>query len=263
MTKSRIKIDVIDEPELQYAATPELFEEIRAWLLKRGGIHRKTQSDVSSYYDTTNFRLLREGGEYRVKEKVKDNRTRFDHDMKIPCDPHQRAVVPDENDILWRKEIKMKEGPKKPELRLLFGQGVLDPIVKRVYNFFDKELECKFIAHFEKNKIDHDTLCGNGRVEYSFQTGHMQTPDGKRKTQIYHILELELRDGTPESLLEEKAALEAEFFPKGLKILPERKVILGMALLVPDMTPKQLHAFNDARARNLSNAIEDAPRLAA
>ena len=31
------KIEVVDEPEIQYEATSELFTEIRMWLAERGG----------------------------------------------------------------------------------------------------------------------------------------------------------------------------------------------------------------------------------
>jgi len=263
MPKTNLKIDVIEEPEIQYEATPALFDEIENWLKERGGFHRKTQEDQSDYFDTRNFRLLREGIEYRIKAKKNDNKIRYDHDMKTPRTTKLREVQPDENHILWRNEIKIKGAEKVPCLGLLFGQAVLKPLARRVYKLFDKELEHKFTAIFEKRKIDIDTVCGHGRVEYSFQRGFMQTPDASSKTQEYFILELELRDGTSQSLLEEKIALEEVFFKKGLAFLPERKVILGMALLEPTMTNKQKHAFWDARNRNRLIAEEDLPLLAA
>ena len=63
--------------------------------------------------------------------------------------------------------------------------------------------------------------------------------------------------------LEEKAALEKEFGPKGLRLLQDRKVMLGFALLEPDMTPKQRHAFEDARNRNRRMSLEEPELLAA
>lgn len=78
----------------------------------------------------------------------------------------------------------------------------------------------------------------------------MVTPDGRKKSKTYHILELELRDGMEEGLLQEKAALEKAFCHRGLTLLQDRKVMLGFALLEPEMSAKQRHAYEDARARN-------------
>ena len=43
------KIEVVDEPEIQYAATPELMDEIKAWLIARGGeSKKKPERDTAS-----------------------------------------------------------------------------------------------------------------------------------------------------------------------------------------------------------------------
>lgn len=246
------KIEVVDEPEIQYLATPELFTEIRSWLAGRGAIPKKSERDSALYYDTDNFRLLREGIEYRIKEKG----GQFRHDMKTPMDTTQREVRPDENDILHRKEMKFKTPAETPNLRAFFGQALLEPVVGRVFRFFDKELKQKFRASFFKEKSDIETQCGEARVEYSLQTGHMETPDGNSKTKLLHILELELREGMEEGLLNEKAELERIFVPKGLRFLESRKVMLGFELLKPAMTDKQRHAYEDAKTRN-SRAVQD------
>lgn len=244
--KPLTKIEVVNEPEIQYAASPELFAEIKDWLMERGGMEKKTERDSALYYDTNNFRLLREGIEYRIKEKG----DQFRHDMKTPYDTNCREVVPDANGILHRKEIKFKTAAEQPSLKAFFGQALLEPVVGRVFKFFDKELTQKFRSSFFKNKVDIETECKDARVEYSFQKGHMETPDGGRRTNLLYILELELREGLEEGLLKEKAALEAEFGPKGLKLLPARKIMLGFALLEPGMSEKQRHAYLDAKTRN-------------
>lgn len=240
------KIEVVDEPEIQYEATSELFTEIRMWLAERGGAPKKSERDSALYYDTNNFRLLREGIEYRIKEKG----GQFRHDMKTPFDTTQREVRPDANDILHRKELKFKTPAQAPSLQAFFGQALLEPVVGRVFRFFDKELTQKFRSSFFKEKTDIETKCGDARVEYSLQTGHMETPDGKKKTKLLHILELELREGMEEGLLKEKAELERIFVPKGLKLLDSRKIMLGFELLEPSMTEKQRHAWQDAKSRN-------------
>lgn len=259
-----IKIEECEEPEIQYLATPELFVEIHEWLAKRGGIKKKAEADSATYYDTRNYRLLREGIEYRVKEKGGYQR----HDMKLPQDPAMREVVPDSNDIVHRHELKFKTEAGKPDLRVFWGLAILTPIVNRLKKqFFNKELIAQFKSIFFKEKIDHETDCKRSRVEYSFQTGHMETMDGARKTPTLHILELELREGIMEGLLEEKAALEAEFGPKGLKLLTHRKVIMGIGLLEPEMDERQAASFRDAKIRNTkayAAAVEEAGyRLAA
>ena len=246
------KVEVVPEPEIQYVATPELFAEIEQWLMDRGGLEKKAERDSAIYYDTKNFRLLREGIEYRIKEKGK----LFRHDMKTPHDTHMREVVPDANGILHRNEMKFKTRRVKPSLKAFFGQALLDPVKDRVWRFFDKELEAKFRSSFFKKKVDHETDCQRSRVEYSFQTGHMETVDGARKTKLLYILELELREGMDEGLLEEKAELERIFVPKGLKLLTDRKVMLGFQLLVPEMSEKQHHAYLDAKLRNGGEAIQ-------
>lgn len=247
------KIEIVDEPEIQYAATSELFDEIRIWLAERGAVPKKSERDSALYFDTNNFRLLREGIEYRIKEKG----GQFRHDMKTPADTNQREVRPDENNILHRKEMKFKTPAEAPSLKAFFGQSLLEPVVGRVFRFFDKELEQKFRSSFFKEKTDIDTKCGDARVEYSFQTGHMETPDGKKKSKLLHILELELREGMEEGLLKEKAELERIFVPKGLKLLEMRKVMLGFELLEPTMTEKQRHAYHDAKSRNTSLVQEN------
>lgn len=244
--RKNTKIDVVDEPEIQYAANAKLFREIQAWLSERGGVDKKSERDSAVYYDTTNFRLLREGIEYRVKEKG----DKFRHDMKTPMDTHNRAVVPDSNDILWRKEMKFKTSKNAPSLAAFFGQTILDPVHERVIDFFDKRLEPKFRSSFFKHKVDYETACGSARVEYSFQTGHMETPDGCHKGKLLYILELELRDGDEEGLLAEKRELERAFGHKGLALLPERKIMLGFELLVPTMSKEQLRSYEDAKQRN-------------
>lgn len=118
------KIEVVEEPEIQYAASPELFEEIRAWLMNRGGVPKKSSQDHAVYYDTPNMRLLREGIEYRIKQKG----NQFRHDMKTPCDTKTREVIPDANDILWRNEIKFKTPATKPSLAAFFDQAILKPV---------------------------------------------------------------------------------------------------------------------------------------
>ena len=254
-SKAITKIEIVEEPEIQYAATAELFEEINTWLMARGGVEKKSERDSAIYYDTENFRLLREGIEYRIKEKGDQYR----HDMKTPRDTHTREVVPDDNGILWRNEIKFKTKTKKPSLKTFFDQTLLDPVRDRVFQFFDKELKAKFRSSFFKRKVDHETDCKRSRVEYSFQMGHMETPDGDHKTKLLYILELELREGLSEGLLEEKAELERLFFPKGLRLLPERKIMLGFELISPGMNAKQRHAFEDARKRNQRSGNENLP----
>lgn len=246
LRRKNTKIEVVDEPEIQYAASAKLFEEIQSWLSARGGVDKKSERDSAIYYDTTNFRLLREGIEYRVKEKGSG----FRHDMKTPLDTHDRAVVPDANDILWRKEMKFKTSTNKPSLAAFFGQTILEPVRERVIDFFDKRLEPKFRSSFFKHKVDYETGCGASRVEYSFQTGHMETPDGTQKGKLLYILELELRDGDEKGLLDEKRELERVFGPKGLRLLPDRKIMLGFELLVPSMSKEQLRSYEDAKDRN-------------
>ncbi len=261
MTKAhppRIKIEECEEPEIQYLATPELFEEIHQWLEARGGHKKKSESDSATYYDTRNYRLLREGIEYRVKNKGAFLR----HDMKLPLNTTERQVLPDSNDILWRNELKFKTGNAKPSLMAFWGQALLEPVRQRLKkNFFEKELTAQFTSRFFKEKFDHETACKRSRVEFSFQTGHMETVGGARRTATLHILELELREGMMEGLLEEKVALEAEFGPKGLQLLPTRKVLMGFALMEDSMTPKQLASFRDAKIRNTrayAAAVEEA-----
>ena len=190
-SKPVTKIEVVEEPEIQYSATPELFAEIREWLMVRGGVAKKSAQDHAVYYDTPNMRLLREGIEYRIKQRG----SQYRHDMKTPQDTNCREVVPDENDILWRQELKFKSNATRPTLGMFFGQALLRPVQRRVYRFLDKELEAKFASDFLKEKIDHETDCKRSRVEYSFQTGNMVTPDGTKRSELYHILELELREG--------------------------------------------------------------------
>ena len=240
------KIDICTEPEIQYLANADLFADVQQWLMERGGIEKKSERDSAVYYDTKNFRLLREGIEYRVKEKGKQ----FRHDMKTPCDTHVREVVPDANDILWRKELKFKTDAEKPNLMAFNALALLQPVRDRVFRFFDKELEAKVRSSFFKHKVDHETDCRRARVEYSFQTGNMESADGRRKTKLLHILELELREGMDEGLLEEKAELERLFKPKGLVLLPDRKLLMGFELIKPDMDAKQRHAYEDAKKRN-------------
>lgn len=255
------KIDESPEPEIQYAASAELFEEIHAWLEARGHNKKKTvrepEDDVATYYDTLNYRLMREGIEYRIKNKGATLR----HDMKVPLDTTNREVLPDSNDILWRKELKFKTDLTKPSLMAFWGQAILNPVKERLKkNFFDKELIAQFHSIFSKEKIDHTADCGS-RIEYSFQTGRMETIDGARRTPTLHILEIELRKGDLQGLLAEKQALEAEFGSKGLKILPLRKVIMGFELLQQEMDVKQLASFRDAKIRNTrayAAAIEEA-----
>lgn len=262
------KIEESPEPEIQYAASAELFEEIHAWLESRGRNEKKTErqpeDDVATYYDTKNYRLLREGIEYRIKNKGSLLR----HDMKLPLDPNNREVLPDSNDILWRNELKFKTAEGKPSLMAFWGQALLNPVRERLKkNFFGKELVAQFYSIFSKEKIDHIADCGS-RIEYSFQTGHMETIDRARRTPTLHILEIELRKGSLEGLLAEKRALEEAFGPKGLVLLSTRKVIMGFELQRDSMSPKQEACFRDAKIRNTrayAAAVEEAgfSRLAA
>src|SRR5689334_16169971 len=103
-----VAMEVVDEGETQYKANAQLFEQIKSWLVDRGGSVKKSCTDGAIYYDTKNLKLLREGAEYRVKVKDRPNGTSYRHDMKIPQDARAREVVPDEHDILRRKEIKFK-----------------------------------------------------------------------------------------------------------------------------------------------------------
>lgn len=251
MTKKiagRTAIEHHEEPEIQYMASPELMDEIREWLLARGGQRTKIKpkTDHATYYDTKNFRLLREGIEYRIKEKGK----LFRHDMKTPCDTHAREVVPDDNNILRRTEIKFETSKQKPRLANFFGEALLRPVQQRVYRFFEKELEAKCTSEFVKEKIDYETTCNTSRIEYSFQTGCMKALGGAVQTPPLYIVELELRDGDMAGLIEEKATMESLFMPKGLRFLEKRKLLMGMELLMPTMDEKQRHAFTDARERN-------------
>jgi inorganic triphosphatase YgiF len=250
--KPTVKIEVCEEPEIQYAASPELFDEIRAWLKARGGVVRKSEKDTAVYYDTKNNRLMREGIEYRVKEK--DGCLR--HDMKTPLNTASREVVPDSNDILWRNELKFRTPKAKPRLTMFFGQALLVPVQDRVSRFFNKELIAKFRSRFAKEKIDYVSGVGiaKSKVEYSLQSGQMETIDGKRKTRPLYILELELREGGMEMLLEEKAAVEEKFGPKGLTLLRDRKVLLGFELLQPDMNGKQRQNLQEVIERNRASS---------
>lgn len=248
------RVETCPEPEIQYEANEQIFADVRVWLQERGTAHKKSETDMAVYCDTRNLRLAREGIEYRIKEKG----DKWRHDMKTPADTHDRAVVPDQHGILHRNELKFRSGIIKPSLANFFGQALLLPVQSRVRDFFGKELEEKFRTHFNKDKYDQDTACGLARVEYSFQTGYMETVNGVRRTQTLRILELELREGDMKGLLAEKAALEEKFGPRGLVLLPERKVIIGLGLLTPDMSPEQLRRFEDVRRRN-SNISKETP----
>ena|SRR5688572_8012883 len=126
LRQSIVRIEECEEPEIQYLATKELFDEIHVWLAKRGGVEKidhihqwlakragidkRSLIDSATYYDTHNYRLLREGIEYRVKNKGEVQR----HDMKLPRNAQERQVLPDENDILWRNELNSKPAAASP-----------------------------------------------------------------------------------------------------------------------------------------------------
>ncbi len=249
MVRKRIKIDINEEPEIQYVATPKLFAEIEKWLEKRGGVLKREQEDDAVYFDTKNYRLLREGIEYRIKPKGDS----FKHDLKTPLDTHNREVAPDADEIVWRNELRFKANAR-PSLSVFWDQAILQPVRERVERFFDKELLPQFRAHFKKRKMDIDTA--DAEVEYSFQTGRMRTIDGKNQTPLMRILELELRHGDVEGLIAEKKALEKAFLSKGLVILDRRKVIMGFELISPDMDAKQRCILQDVLARNSFNSVE-------
>ena len=247
------RIETCEEPEIQYHASEALFTDLRAWLVDQGAVHKKRETDMAVYCDTRNFRLAREGIEYRIKERG----DKWRHDMKTPVDTHCREVVPDEHGILHRNELKFKSGVITPSLANFFGQAILRPVQARVHDLFDKKLEEKFRTNIEKDKWDLDTPCGTARVECSFQTGYLETMDGTRRKQI-KIFEMELREGHMDGLLSTKQRIEKRFGPEGLIILPERKVIMGLALHEPDMTDEQKRKFADVRRRNSPDYVAPA-----
>lgn len=264
--KPLTKIEVCEEPEIQFLIpNAELGESIKEWLIDRGALDKKAVRDSAVYWDTEKFDLLAEGLEYRIKEKG----DQFRHDMKAPLDTHGREVIPDEHDILWRNEFKFKTKNAKPSLAAFFGQALLEPVIERVRDFFDKKLKPVFRSSFFKHKYDIDVApdhdSGHSRIEYSFQTGHMEKMRGDGKTPLLRILELELRDGDQAALLAEKAAVQAKFGPKGLVLLPERKILLGFSLLEPGMTRVQRRVYEDVLSRSLPEeaGITAPPRLIA
>jgi hypothetical protein len=254
MNQQSIVIEAKEEPEIQYAVpSAAMMGEIRQWLHDRRQLagqetaKDECEMDCAVYYDTRNMRLLREGMEYRVKQKGDS----FRHDIKAPLNG-ARSVAPDRNGIIVRQETKFKTDDARPSLMSSWGQAMLQSVGRRVKDFFGKRLEAKFRTFLDKHKIDYsraDEDC-KGRVEYSFQTGFIETMIGPvRRTAPLHILEIELRTGDQAALLAEKRALEEAFMPLGLKFLEKRKVLLGFELLVPDMDEKQIKNFQEVLDR--------------
>jgi hypothetical protein len=249
MARKTTVIEIHEEPEIQLdAGTPELMEEVKAWLTARGGVHKKTEKDHVTYWDTRNFRLSREAIEYRVK----GDGPVYRHDMKTPRDTRTAAPMRDAHDVLWRTEHKYKTRMKTPALAVFFGVVALAPVAERVKKFFGKTLEMKCDAILAKAKYDLEAgdAGRHGRIEYSFQTGNMFAKGGKEKSRDLYIIELESRNGSIEALHGEYAAVMTAFAHKGLKTLEKRKVFIGFDLHVPHMDDRQKAAYYRACLRN-------------
>lgn len=245
------RIEQVPEPEIQFLIPSQDVEaKIEAWLIERGALEKKQVRDSAIYFDTDDFAFLNDGVEYRIKEKG----NHFNHDMKTPSDTNFREVVPDANGILHRIELKVKSETSLPLLKALFGHAILKPFLDRNRDILDKIVAPMFRASFFKHKYDLEAEDPQAktyaRVEYSFQTGHMESLDGTRKTPLLHILELELRDGDEEGLIAERQAVVKEFAAMGLVPLAQRKVLLGFGLLSPTMTEAQKAVYADVCRRN-------------
>jgi inorganic triphosphatase YgiF len=243
---ARVKTTI--EPEIQYRVPRELLPQIEAWLMERGG-QAKVVEDFTTYYDTKNYRLFREGIEYRGREQ-EDHSYRYD--MKTPVDTKKdRIVVPDKDGILRRREMKFRTDSAQPSLGYFFGQTALKPVQSRVKKLFDKLLEPKFHTVFEKKKIDcfvsEDT--GQGKIEYTLKKGHFENIARDRKSEEVCIVELEDKGASPEALLAAKAEIEAAFAEKGLERLEERTVMMGFAFVEEEMTEKAADRYHKALER--------------
>lgn len=240
------KISIKREPEIQFDGIDEqTLEKAKSWVLKKGGKKTKTVTEDSPYFDTKNNRLIREGMECRLKEKDGIYRT----DLKTPVDTNERSVEPDHMGIIWRNEICGEAVTDGLALSEFSGLSVLRPVKKRVSRIFNKPLQIKFRAQLKKEKFEREVRAGDkkGTIEYAFQRGHMATPDGTRKSHELFIIEIENKSDHPEVL--EAAIREFQKDFPDLKLLEDRKVMVGFKLVEPDMEPKAKAKFEKLQVR--------------
>lgn len=240
---------VEEEPEIQYTANENLFEQMEDWVKAKNAKLRKKSEDDAVYYDTKNNRLIREGIECRMKPKGSEWRV----DLKVPLDTSERDAVPDENGILWRSELKCRTPINEPRLADFEGQDILEPVRGRVTRLFQKQLLPKFRMVFQKNK--YIRRVGDSEIEYAFQRGHIENMQGDQKTDELLIVELELRQGREEDLLTAKKELEAEFMHQGLAFLERRKVVMGFDLIREGMDDKAGKKYDKLNERWASQPI--------
>lgn len=239
-------ISIKREPEIQFdGVDKKTLERAKSWVVQKGAKLTKTVKEDSPYFDTKNNRLIREGMECRLKEKDGIYRT----DLKTPTDTNERSVQPDHMGIIWRIEICGEAVTDGLALSEFSGLTVLRPVKKRVSRIFNKPLHIKFRAQLEKEKFERKIEIDGkkGTIEYAFQRGHMVSPDGTRKSHELFIIEIENKSDHPEILEAAIREFQKEF--PDLKLLEDRKVMVGFKLIAPDMEPKAKAKFEKLQVR--------------
>jgi inorganic triphosphatase YgiF len=239
-------ISIKREPEIQYdAVSKEGLDRLERWILSKGGKQKKVVHEDSPYFDTKNNRLIREGMECRLKQKGGVYRT----DLKTPLDTRKRSVEPDHMGVIWRYEICGEALQDGLALSEFSGLSILRPVKKRVSRIFDKPLHIKFRAQLHKTKFNRKMEVDGkkGVIEYALQKGHIVTPDGKRKSEELFIVEIENKSPHPEILEAAIREFEREF--PDLKLLEDRKVLVGFKLIAPEMTEKARSKFDKLQRR--------------
>ncbi|MGB4107370.1 MAG: hypothetical protein WBK55_06195 [Alphaproteobacteria bacterium] len=223
------------EPEIQYKAPLKLIPIIEDLLISTGAKKASSREGEKTYYwDTKNFRLFRQGMECRGRSK--NGGFRFDLKVATGSNP---TALPDKDGILWRYELKAPSDEPRPDLKVFFDHVAVPELRERLRDVYSKEVEPKFVAIYDKTKFEREITVGGktGLIEYSLQSGYIRTLNGRQRTRTMGIVDVELRSGANEAHLQAKTELET-LSHLGLVMLPRRKLIMGMDLIVSEQDGK-------------------------
>jgi inorganic triphosphatase YgiF len=252
MSEQNLKLTFNDfalEAEVKLSTDRATMDELLAFIETQGPpfIPEPVQRDerTNIYFDTKHkFHLFRRVVECRTREVSKRGETTFRYDVKTPFDLEAAQGGPEDDGIFLRREYDHKGADMSPSLNE-FRAGDLAQYLKDLYG---KKLVPWVKGHFTRSKFTFTPTGHPGALlEIAFERGAYASMDDKHRSDEIFMIELELKEGTREALVDATRQLQ-DRYPGRLNICVQTKGERGLHWLQDYMSQQQRENFQNALA---------------
>lgn len=233
------------ETEIKFLTDKEtmdrIFDDIQSGPFPPNLVDRDRRTNI--YYDTKKaFQLYRKG--YELRSRLKGEKHKYD--LKTPKKLTGASLGVDKNGIFKRREYSYLSGANEPKLEQ-FAKG---DMADHLAGLEDKDLVPWVQGHFKRKRFTY-TPQGypDTHLEVAFESGHYENMDGSEKSETMYIIEIELKSGDYDGLVEVANGLERQY---GLSVCLKTKGEMGMEFIHPSLEQDRQEKFEEAQAERLT-----------